>query len=289
MIKISFAHPMQKIQDWITQQWVILFGRKIDSKNDNWLMGPFGNLEAIDKNYIDKLAKLENLVIDTPSEMHGLIPTMSQLHFSPHEYARLSAKVIDFYERTGHYDLNVSVKWNSFFKVFGFLLKKLFSNRLNQLNIPIYDMHNSESITSEIVRLLDAKTNQIKYIFWLRKIASTGKGIYSGAYGICQLPSGRYCVKAIFPLPHGNATVIMAPKVGVNGELVLNSSGQRFGDAGFYFLLKDSKGEHWSKYIRSFRDELIISEADKQLTATQTLTLWNLNVLKFNYEIFQKQ
>jgi hypothetical protein len=81
----------------------------------------------------------------------------------------------------------------------------------------------------------------------------------------------------------------MAPKVGVNGELVLNSSGQRFGDAGFYFLLKDSKGEHWSKYIRSFRDELIISEADKQLTATQTLTLWNLNVLKFNYEIFQKQ
>lgn len=252
-------------------------------------MGPFGNLEAIDKNYIDQLAKLENLIIDTPSETHGLIPAMSQLHLSPHEYARLSPKVIDFYERTTRYNLNFSVKWNSFFKAFGFLLKKLFSARLNQLNIPNYDIQSSESITSEIVRLLDRKTNQIKYVFWLRTIASTGEGIYSGAYGICQLPCGTSCIKAVFPLPHGNATVIMTPKVGVNGELILDSSGQSFGDAGFYFLLKDSKGQHWSKYIRSFRDELIISEADKQLTAQQTLTLWNLNVLKFTYEISQKK
>lgn len=289
MIKMSLAHPMQKIQDWVTQQWVIFFGRKIDIKNDNWLMGPFGNLKVIDKNYIDQLAKLENLIIDTTSEIYGLIPVMSQLLLSPHEYARLSPKIIDFYEQTTRYKLNFSVKWNSFFKVFGLLLKKLFSARLNQLNIPNYDIQSPESISSEIVRLLDAKTNQIKYVFWLRTITSTDEGIYSGAYGICQLPCGTSCIKAVFPLPHGNATVIMTPKVGVNGELILNSSGEKFGDAGFYFLLKDAKGQHWSKYIRSFRDELIINETDKQLTAKQTLTLWNLNVLKFNYEMFQKQ
>lgn len=289
MIKMSFAYPMQKIQDWITQQWVILFGRKIDTINDSWLMGPFGNLDAIDKNYINQLAEQENLIMDTQSDMHGLIPAMSQLHFSRPEYARLSPKVIDFYERTGNYHLKFSVQWNSFFKIFGFLLKKLFSNRLNQLNIPDYNMQSSESITSEIIRLLDAKTNQIKYVFWLRTIASTGQGIYSGAYGICQLPCDKYCIKAVFPLPNGNATVIMTPKVGVNGELILDSSGQKFGDSGFYFLLKDSKGRHWSKYIRSFRDKLIINESDKQLSAKQTLTLWNLNVLRFNYEIRQKQ
>lgn len=44
---MNLAYPFQKIQDWFTQQWVILWGRKINFENEDWLMSPFGNLNGI--------------------------------------------------------------------------------------------------------------------------------------------------------------------------------------------------------------------------------------------------
>lgn len=165
------------------------------------------------------------------------------------------------------------------------MITKLFSNRINQLNIPTKNIADSESLKSEIINLIDPKTNEIKYTFWFRSIKSSGKVIYSGVYGISNLPSGKTCVKAVFPLPNGNATVLMNPSVGKKGELILDSSGEKFGDAGFYFLLKDSKGEFWSQFISSFRDRLIIGSKDDVIFAEQTLTLCHLKVLTFNYKI----
>lgn len=285
---MAFAYPMQKFQDWLTQQWVILRGRKIKAEDHSWLMGPFGNLEAITEDYIDKFAEKETLIIDKTSASQGLIPDISLLNLSNEERSNLSQEVIDFYEKTADYSLNFSVKWNPFFKVFGILLNKIFSKRLNQLNIPTKNNKNAEPITSEIFTLIDPTTQQKKYTFWFRSIRSSGQVIYSGIYGICTLPNGKNCIKAVFPLPNGNATVIMTPSVGKNGELILNSSGKRFGDAGFYFLLKDSKGNYWTKYIRSFRDQLVIGKENNQLSAKQKLTLWRLKVLIFDYHIIKK-
>jgi len=282
---MGFAYPMQKFQDWLTQQWVILSGRKINSENSQWLMGPFGNLDAISENFIHQLAEKENLIIEKDSKAKGIIPSMLKLNLSESDFSKLSKNVVDFYENTSKYNLDFSVKWNPYFKFFGILINKLFSNRINQLNIPTKNIDHSESLKSEVINLIDPLKNDIKYTFWFRSIASTDLVIYSGVYGICNLPSGKTCVKAVFPLPNGNATVLMTPNVGKNGELILDSSGQKFGDPGFYFLLKDSKGKFWSKFISSFRDRLTISSENDMISAEQTLTLWHLKVLTFNYKI----
>jgi len=207
---------------------------------------------------------------------------------SESEFENLSESVIQFYENTDDHHLQFSVQWNPFFKFFGILLNKLFSNRINQLNIPTKNIDDSETLKSEIINLADPVTNEIKYTFWFRSIQSTGQVIYSGVYGISILPSGKTCVKAVFPLPNGNATVLMIPSVGENGELILDSSGEKFGDAGFYFLLKDSKGEYWSQFISTFRDRLVIGSENDIISAEQTLTLWRLKVLTFKYKIQQK-
>ena len=254
---MRFAYPMQKFQDWVTQQWVILRGRKIKPDDFPWLMGPFGNLDAIGEDFIIRFAEKENLIIEKDSKAKGIIPSMLKLNLSETDFSNLSKNVIRFYENTANHNLDFSVKWNPFFKFFGVLINKLFSNRINQLNIPTKNIDDSESLKSEIINLIDPKTNEIKYTFWFRSIESSGQVIYSGVYGICNLPSGKTCVKAVFPLPNGNATVLMNPSVGENGELILDSSGEKFGDAGFYFLLKDSKGEYWSQFISSFQDKLI--------------------------------
>ena len=286
---MRFAYPMQKFQDWVTQQWVILRGRQIKPEDFPWLMGPFGNLDAIGEDFIHQFAERENLIIQKDSNAKGIIPSMLKLNLSEAEFSNLSKNVIEFYENTANHNLDFSVKWNPFFKFFGILINKLFSNRINQLNIPTKTIADSETLKSEIINLIDQESKKIKYTFWFRSIESTGQVIYSGVYGISNLPSGKTCVKAVFPLPNGNATVLMIPSVGENGELILDSSGKKFGDAGFYFLLKDSKDEYWSQFINSFRDRLIIGSENDLISAEQTLTLWHIKVLTFNYKIKLKK
>lgn len=279
------AIKKQSFQDWITQQWVILFGQKIDKLEHKWLLGPFGELNGIGVKFIKQLANKENLVIDNQKNGKGLIQSINQLNLSEKELEVLSKNVIDFYQNTSDYKLKLKVKWNPFFKIFGLLLRVIFSKRIQQLNVPITSIENSETLKSEIIHLKDKNTNEVKRTIWLRAYQTTGQVVYSGVYETCVIPSGKTCIKAIFPLPNGSATVILTPKVGKNGELILESAGNRIGDSGFYFLLKDSKGQLWSKYIKSFKDKLVVRSENENISASQTLTLWNLRVLKFEYKI----
>lgn len=282
---MGIAHKKQNFQDWITQQWVILFGRRIDRKENDWLLGPFGNTNGIGLKFINQLAEKENLIIGKSKKDKGLIQSINQLNLSEDDLKVLSKEVIDLYENTAAYDFDLKVKWNPLFKGCGRLLKLLFSNRIEQLNVPIKNINNSEALKSEIIHLLDPKTREIKRTIWLRTFKSTSQVVYSGIYETCKIPSGQSCIKAIFPLPNGNATVILEPSIGKNGELILKSSGKKFGDCGFYFLLNDSIGNLWAKYIKSFKDTLVASSKNNSISVEQTLTLWNLKVLKFEYNI----
>lgn len=281
---MRLAYPVQTFQDWFTQQWVIFWGQRIKPEVVPWLIGPFGNLGSIADDFVDYLAKEENLNVERNNTSHGLISSFKELKLSEQELARISQNIIDFYENTASYKLNLSVQWNPLFKIFGNLVAILFSNRIKQLNIPTKNVAGLNQINSEIITLKDRETGEVKYTIWYRTL-STGQVLYSGVYSTCTLPSGKVCIKAAFPLPRGNATVIMSPSVGANGELHLDSSGEKFGDPGFYFLLHDSKGEFWSQYVGSFQDHLNVYCHEGNIFAEQTLTLWHQRVLQFKYEI----
>lgn len=282
--EMRLAYPVQKFQDWFTQQWVILWGQRIKPEDLPWLMGPFGNLNSIGDHFIDHLAEAENLIVERNQTSRGLIPTIQDLKLSEAELSCLSQNIIDFYEKTTTYELKLSVHWNPLFKIFGNMLSILFSNRIKQLNIPTRNSAGLNQINSEVITLKERTTEEVKYTIWYRT-SSTGQVLYSGIYSTCTLPSGKACIKAVFPLPRGNATVIMTPRVGSNGELHLASEGKKFGDAGFYFLLHDSKGDFWSQYVGSFRDHLTVYCHDENILAEQTLTLWHLRVVRFDYTI----
>ncbi len=282
---MGVASLKQNFQDWITQQWVILFGKKILPKDYQWLLGPFGKTNGIGLKFIEQLAKKEQLIIDKKQVDKGLLNSINQLNLTEKELNRLSKNVIDFYENTSNYNFDLKVKWNPTFKVFGILLKILFSNRIEQLNIPINNSKESTVLNSEIIHLINEDTKEVKRTIWLRTFKKSEKVVYSGIYEACTIPNGQNCIKAIFPLPNGSATVILNPIVGENGELILNSSGRKIGDSGFYFLLKDSKGNLWTKFIMSFKDKLVVSAENERIMAIQTLTLWNLRVLQFKYDI----
>ncbi len=240
---MRFAYHKQKIQDWFTQQWIIVWGKRIESKTVPWMMGPFGKSDWISDEFVKELAQDEGLVIERNVQSQGLIPSIKLLGLNEDELEKLSKCVIDFYQKTYEYNFALSVSWNIVCKVLGNIVKTLFSKRIDQLNIPTENISSSEEINSEIITLTDPDSKEIKYTIWYRTFKKTGQALYSGVYSTCTLPSGRSCIKAVFPLPKGNATVIMSPSIGRNGELQLFSSGKEFGDPGFYFLLEDSKGD----------------------------------------------
>ncbi|PZP50851.1 MAG: hypothetical protein DI598_04665 [Pseudopedobacter saltans] len=285
---MNVAYTKQRFQDWFTQQWVIWRGQKINVKDYSWLIGPFGNIGGIGEDSINQLAKLENLTIERNFRNNGLIPSFEELKLSVSDLNKLAKSIIHFYEQTSNYNLGLKVSWNPFFKFFGIMVNQLFSSRINQLNVPISNINQEEELKSEIITLRSKHTNKIERTIWLRTIKSSGQVVYSGVYGTCKMPSGETCVKAVFPLPNGNATVIMSPSVGTTGELILDASGKKFGDAGFYFLMRDSKKNIWSRYIRVFRDKLVVKDHNGLLSAEQILTLWNKKAIQFNYKIDQK-
>jgi hypothetical protein len=286
---MGFASIKLNFQDWVTQQWVILFGKKINTQEYKWLLGPFGKTNGIGEIFINQLAENENLLVSKSSKNKGLLKSIEQLNLPSSEKNRLSKKVIDFYENTSNYELYLTTIWNPIFLVFGYLLKFLFSKRLEQLNIPLRNNKNSQEMNSEIIQLTDKTTEKVKRTIWLRRFKQTNQVVYSGVYETCKIPNGKVCIKAIFPLPHGSATVILQPVVGENGELILKSAGRKIGDCGFYFLLKDKNGNLWTKFIKSFKDSLIVSSENGKITANQKLTFYGFNVLNFKYEIKKLQ
>jgi len=286
---MAIAPLNQNLQDFITQQWVILFGKKIAAAQYQWLLGPFGKTNGIGEKFITQLAENENLIRATNTRSKGIIQAIGQLNLPEHELKRLSKAVIDFYENTSAYSFDLKVQWHPFFKVFGVLLRILFSKRIEQLNVPMDNGAHAEALKSEIIQLVTKNTKEVKRTIWLRSFVNSGQVVYSGVYETCTIPAGQTCIKAIFPLPNGSATVILKPSVGDNGELILTSSGKKIGDSGFYFLLKDAKDNLWTKFIRSFKDELVVSATAKGITAKQQLTLWHIKVLSFQYSIHKVQ
>ncbi|GGZ13114.1 hypothetical protein GCM10007049_01100 [Echinicola pacifica] len=282
---MGLANPSQNFQDWVTQQWVILFGRKLSPRDSTWLMGPFGDSTGMGMDYISALAKAENLIIDKGRSKYGLIHSISDLNLPPKELNRLPKEVIDFYENTSNYSLAFNVHWDPFFRIGGLIIQKLFSIRLRQLNLPIKNTSTYERLKSEIITLVNPASGKIERTIWLRNLAFNNQIIYSGIYEICSLPSGETCIKAIFPLPNGNATVILKPRVGEKGDLILDSSGQKFGDGGFYFLLKDAQNILWTKYLSSFKDKLSLNFEKDSIQAEQELKLWGRRMLVINYHI----
>jgi hypothetical protein len=153
--------------------------------------------------------------------------------------------------------------------------------------MPISPLETSCGITSDIIQLLDKKTRRIRFIGWIRTMISSGDVIYVGLYSICIPPKwNEPCLKVVFPLPNGHATVIMKPEICHDGSLKLHSVGDAFGDAGFYFVVSDKKGNVWAKYIGAMQETIHVYPGKKsELRADHVLKFFGLVFLRLHYRM----
>ncbi len=283
-----FASTTGHLVDRITQRWVQLTGRPVDiSGAHKWLDGPTGEPEGIGTDYFQEFARKHSLDIRPGA---GLLDDFAGLRGPDCEPARVAQPVADFYQRTADYSLDAWSEWCNAFRPFGSLLALIFSRRLQQLNVPLSSLDTSRGVTSEILRVSDPATGQHRFTAWLRRLLGSGDVLYAGAYSTCRVPNyAGECVKVVFPLPNGNAMVIMRPVAHEDGSFSVISHGKRFGDPGFYFTVHSTQGVR-ARYLKTLRESIRVYCAEEHtVRADHVLSLWKLTFLRLHYRLVSKK
>lgn len=267
------------LADWVTQRWVQLTGKLIDLDKEDWLDGPIGNTSQIGESYF------QNYRTNIDQDEIGLVDDFNLLHSDSFDPTTIATEIVDFYENTHHYDLDVWSQWSGAFKPFGWLLNAIFSRRLQQMNMPISALDTSKGMTSQVVLLTDSD-GKLLGTGWLRKLLATGEIIYVGVYSHCTPPKHNgECVKVIFPLPNGSATVVMKPEAQADGSLLLASVGNGFGDAGFYLIVRKSDSAAWVKYLKALKETIHVYVESGELRADHILKLFGATFLRLHYRM----
>ena len=280
------------LTDWLTQRWVQLTGRRIDVAGaEHWLAGAVGSAHEIGREYFARLADGEGLELRRATNA-GLLADLRDLAGPEFDPSRVHPDVAAFYTQTAAYDLDAWGEWCGLFRPFGRLLALLFSRRLQQLNVPLSALDTSRGLTSEVFQLVEPRSDDVRYTVWLRTIIASGDVLYAGSYSVVRLPGfAGPCVKVVFPLPNGNAQVLMRPTAHADGSLTVTSAGARFGDSGFYFTVHHRPAASpvvWARYVRALRESIHVYAAPDGVRADHVLTFFGATFLRLHYRLLRR-
>jgi hypothetical protein len=273
------------LSDWVTQQWVRATGRRIRLQDSPWLDGPAGPTRRIGTEFFQSYADVRGLQISTTG-VRGLLPDFTILEQHNPAMQSVAAEVRNFYEHTSEYDLDAWSEWCAAFRPFGSALRHIFSRRLQQLNVPLSPLDSAKGMTSDVLSMRTPE-GRIVQTAWVRTLRATGNVLYAGSYSACTVPlQTAPCVKVVFPLPNGNAIVLMKAVAGNDGSLAVQSIGNRFGDAGFYFTVHHRDGTASARYVKTMKEEIRVYAAEDGIVrADHTLWLWGIRFLRLHYRM----
>jgi len=272
--------------DWLTQRWVQLTGRRIALADHPWLDGQVGEPDRIGADFFRRWAMTRDLEPVVGGPRIGLIDDFARLHGPLCRPEQVDPRVAEFYEDTARYDFDVWSEWCGAFRPFGSALAAIFSRRLQQLNVPLSSLDTSLGITSEVLRFKD-RSGRVVCTAWVRELVSTKRTLYAGSYTTCRVPGyDGPCVRIVFPLPNGSATVVMRPESAPDGSFTLRSTGVRFGDPGFYFYVQEAPGGGWARQVRTFQETIrVYVDETGTLRADHEFRIWRVRFLRLHYRM----
>ena len=275
-----------RLSDWTTQRWVQWTGRAVDLNDVPWLEGPVGDVDVIGADFFRRFAERRGLTIAEHGPGRGLIENFSALHGPTCDPGAVDRRVVAFYASASDFEFDVWSEWCGGFRPFGGALAAIFSRRLQQMNIPLSSLDTKLGMTSEVLQLQEP-SGRVAYTAWVRRLVSTGATLYAGSYSVDRVPGlDGGCVKVVFPLPNGSATVVMRPESREDGSLKLYSVGDRFGDPGFYFYVEREPGRGWARYVKSFRETIhVYTDPAGVVRADHELWIWGVRFLRLHYRM----
>ncbi len=265
--------------------WVRLTGRRVPKRATPWLKCPMGLAGRIGAEFYERLAQQEALEIKPASDA-GLLTDFGALKGSGFNPAAVHPAIQDFYEHTSRYRLEAWSEAGLLTRFFLWVLTRLVSRRMDQLNFPVSSLELAGGMTSQILPMVNAAGQRV-YTGWLRRLAATDTVIYTGLYSI-ETPAAfpNPCVKVSFPLPLGSATVFLRPEAQADESFKLISSGSRFGEPGFYRMV-EVDADHWKvRYVRTLREFFhVYVDKEGRLRTDHVVRFLGLTVLRLHYKM----
>ena len=142
-------------------------------------------------------------------------------------------------------------------------------------------------MSSAVVQWRDPRSGNVVETAWIRELHATRNVLYAGSYSVCAVPGYQLpCVKVVFPLPNGNAIVVMRPEAHADGSFSVTSAGRRFGDPGFYFVVHGEAGIAWARYLRSLQESIRVYPAEQEtVRADHVLWFYGPQFLRLHYRM----
>jgi len=275
------------LSDWVTQQWVKATGRREAPEAVPWLVGPVGDPTGIGPVFFRRWAERQGLDVDVTSRPRGLLPDFERLAGPGFDPGRVHPDVRRFYEETSEYELEAWSEWCGAFRPFGRLLARIFSRRLQQLNVPLNPLDTSGGTSSEVLHLRSRETGRVEMAAWIRVLRRSGDTLYAGSYSVAAVPKHPDpCIRVVFPLPHGNGMVFLKPAVDEDGALTVVSKGRGFGDAGFYFTVHRPGRRMWARYVKTMRESIRVFPSEGgEVRADHVMWIFGLVFLRLHYRL----
>jgi hypothetical protein len=273
---------------WIIFRLIWLFGRTHRRADLAWLIGPTGGATIGAASY-DEVAAAEGLSIERHAKHVGLVTNFDALTGGEFDAALIDPKIREFYEHTAEFAMDVWSRTYFPANLALALLVTTISRQVNQLNFPLSPLETALGMSSEIIALR-TPDGAIKYTGWFRTLPSAAdRSIYTGFYMTQRVPEeAAACVKVVFPMPYGNATVVLRPKVNAEGALELDSGGGRFGGAGFYRIHARDADRVRVWRIRTLKEHFRVYVDPKgALRCDHSVRFLGLPVLRLHYKMFR--
>lgn len=268
--------------------WVRTTGKRVARDSADWLSCPLGERGLIGTGIYERIAHAEGLESRIDSHA-GLIPDFGALRGPGFDPDAVHPDIRHFYEHAAEYHLEVWSEVHLIGKFFLWLLVEFISRRMNQLNFPLSSLEVAKGMSSEVVRLVEPTTGELRYTGWLRRLKSSGHVIYAGLYSTARVPNEAVpCVKVTFPCS-GSANVYLKPIAYADGSFGLDSSGSGFGRSGFYRLVA-SGPDHWRvRNVRTLHELFHVYVDDEDVLRTDhTISFLHLTILRLHYKVMRQ-
>ncbi|MEO0899741.1 MAG: hypothetical protein AAFY71_25240 [Bacteroidota bacterium] len=287
---------MKNLQYWLGWIGVRLIriiikigGKSVAIKDAPWLEGMIGPEGEIGDKPYQMLAKKEGLSL-VQSPKGALVKDFDQLNSPSFDVNFCDPKVRHFYENTALYDMDVWSESRFPGRLFLWLIVNTVSRYMNQLNFPVLGLEMSKGMSSEIISLQDS-TGKTMHTGWYRRLKENGRVIYTGFYSTVNPPElNGACIKVVFPLPKGNATVILKPYLDEKNRFVLVSDGKKFGEQGFYRIVSQRRDHYKVMQLKRLKEKFTVyTDPEGVLRCDHSVHFWGMVMLRLHYRMNLKK
>lgn len=205
----------------------------------------------------------------------GLVDSMKQFSSDSFEASKLSATIVDFYERTNTYSMRAHIQWKPWFRPFAFIYNK-FSRKVGQIHLGLGSRW--ESMNGNIVGVKSSIDSRERVRAWIRENEQS-ETIFMALYSAHEYKDETYMNIAL-PLPYSNMTGILRLRNDESNLIVTSSRDAGNGDSGIYLHTS------WMTLCLPLVETFYIKESDRvSLVAHHQMWIFGLKFLEIGYEI----